>query len=211
MSEIKLTKNELRDQQGRLSQLKRYLPTLQLKKAMLQAEVQDARLEIEQLESLFNKLEAEVARGRALLSEKIGLDLSSVARVQKIHKRYENIAGVDVPYYEGADFEPVEYSLFESPPWMDAAIAQLKGLVEARVKVNVVEEKKAALERELREVSIRVNLFEKVLIPRAIGNIKKIKVFLGDQELAAVSQAKVAKNKIEQSRLLKKQEKAVAY
>jgi V/A-type H+-transporting ATPase subunit D len=45
-------------------------------------------------------------------------------------------------------------------------------------------------------VSIRVNLFEKVLIPRAQENIKKIRIFLGDQQLSAVAQAKVAKLKI---------------
>ncbi|HEY5259666.1 MAG TPA: V-type ATP synthase subunit D, partial [Rhabdochlamydiaceae bacterium] len=50
--------------------------------------------------------------------------------------------------------------------------------------------------KELRDVSIRVNLFEKILIPRAQGNIRKIKIFLGDQQLAAVCQAKVAKQKI---------------
>ncbi|EKE08245.1 MAG: V-type ATP synthase, subunit D [uncultured bacterium] len=62
--------------------------------------------------------------------------------------------------------------------------------------MNVAEEKKRSLEKELREVSIRVNLFEKVLIPRAQENIKKIKIFLGDQQLSAVAQAKVAKKKI---------------
>ena len=36
---IKLTKTELRIQQTRLGQFQRYLPTLQLKKAMLQFEV----------------------------------------------------------------------------------------------------------------------------------------------------------------------------
>jgi V/A-type H+-transporting ATPase subunit D len=41
-----------------------------------------------------------------------------------------------------------------------------------------------------------VNLFEKILIPRAQQNIKKIKIFLGDQLLAAVCQAKVSKQKI---------------
>lgn len=44
-------------------------------------------------------------------------------------------------------------------------------------------------------------MFEKILIPRALKNIKKIKVFLGDQQLAAVSQAKVAKKKIEERNL----------
>ncbi len=58
-------------------------------------------------------------------------------------------------------------------------------------------EKKRALQKELRDVSIRVNLFEKILIPRSQDNISKIRIFLGDQQLAAVAQAKVAKQKIE--------------
>jgi V/A-type H+-transporting ATPase subunit D len=74
----------------------------------------------------------------------------------------------------------------------------VRKLVEDSIRIEIAKEKKAALEKELREVSIRVNLFEKVLIPRALKNIKKIKVFLGDQELAAVSQGKVAKRKIEE-------------
>ncbi len=52
------------------------------------------------------------------------------------------------------------------------------------------------LEKELREVSIRVNLFEKIMIPRTKANIKKVKIFLGDMQLAAVAQAKVSKRKI---------------
>jgi V/A-type H+-transporting ATPase subunit D len=68
------------------------------------------------------------------------------------------------------------------------------------MRVKIGKEKLAALEKELREVSIRVNLFEKILIPRAVSNIKKIKVFLNDQQLEAVSQAKVAKAKIESHR-----------
>jgi V/A-type H+-transporting ATPase subunit D len=80
-------------------------------------------------------------------------------------------------------------------------IEGLRKLATARVKVQIAREKKAALEKELRQVSIRVNLFEKILIPRALANIKKIKVFLGDMQLAAVSQAKVAKRKIEEHKL----------
>ena len=76
------------------------------------------------------------------------------------------------------------------------AIAGLRTFSRSAIRSKVMKaaEKKAALEKELREVSIRVNLFEKILIPRALSNIKKIKVFLGDQQLAAVSQAKVAKD-----------------
>jgi len=83
-------------------------------------------------------------------------------------------------------------------------------MVKGKVQVLIAEEKKQALEKELREVSIRVNLFEKILIPRAIDNIKKIKVFLGDQQLGAVSQAKVAKGKIITKKAALKEEKAHA-
>ena len=112
-------------------------------------------------------------------------------------KRYENIAGVEVPYFESIVFQPMTYSLFDSPPWFEGVVAGLRSLAEARARVRVAEEKREALEKELRLVSIRVNLFEKILIPRSVENINKIKVFLGDQELAAVSRAKVAKKKIE--------------
>jgi len=196
VAEIKLTKNELRAQQNRLGQLRKYLPTLQLKKAMLQSQVNEMRIEILELRKVTAENRDRVAHYGGLLAERTGIDPKDTCRVKQIHKRYENIAGVEVPHLEGIDFEPLEYSLFESPPWLDAAVDGLRAMVRAQIKVDVAEEKKAALEKELREVSIRVNLFEKILIPRAIGNIKKIKVFLGDQELAAVSQAKVAKKKI---------------
>ncbi len=62
MADFKLTKNELRAQQKRLAQLEKYLPTLQLKKAMLQAEVQKARLEIAELNRDF-----ELAHGHVKL------------------------------------------------------------------------------------------------------------------------------------------------
>lgn len=195
--EIKLTKNELRAQQTRLGQLRKYLPTLQLKKAMLQAEVNLARAEISQRKKELDQKRAVIDQYRQLLTQDVGVAFDEAAVVDKVHKRWENIAGVEVPECEGVDFVELEYSLFDTPPWVDAAVADLRKLVRSQVDVQVAEEKRDALERELREVSIRVNLFEKILIPRAIRNIKKIKVFLGDQELAAVSQAKVAKTKIE--------------
>ena len=122
--------------------------------------------------------------------------------MKRIEKKYENIAGVDIPIFEDVLFESFDYPLFSTPVWLDAAISDLRKMVIARAKVLIAEEKKVALEKELREVSIRVNLFEKNLIPKATKNIKRIKVFLGDQQLAAVAQAKVAKSKIEKRKKL---------
>lgn len=197
MAEVKLTKNELRNQQVHLAQLEKYLPTLQLKKAMLQAEMNEVRHEIQKLESEFEAKRREVDVFSSLLATKTTIDPLRAVKIKQVRKRYENIAGVEVPYFEGVDFDEFTYNLFETPPWVDAAVVELRNLTVLRERVRVANEQREALEKEWREVSIRVNLFEKILIPRAIENIRKIKVFLGDQQLAAVSRAKVAKNKIE--------------
>lgn len=197
MAEIKLTKNELRIQQTHLSQLEKYLPTLQLKKAMLQAEVQETRIKTEAQEALQDQTRQNIEAFSELLSTRSSVEPLDAVKVKSVSKRFENIAGVEVPYFEGIEFEDFSYSLFETAPWLDAAIIYLRKLAALREHIKVLHEQKAALEKELREVSIRVNLFEKILIPRAVMNIRTIKVFLGDQELAAVSRAKVAKAKIE--------------
>ncbi len=197
MAEIKLTKNELRNQQTRLAQLEKYLPTLQLKKAMLQAEVHEVRQEISRLEQITKALREKIDLFSGLLATKTTIDPLQAVQIKEVSKRYENIAGVEVPYYEGIAFDDFEYNLFETAPWVDVAIAELRNLAEMRERVVIAYEQRAALDKELREVSIRVNLFEKILIPGAVENIRTIKVFLGDQQLAAVSRAKVAKTKIE--------------
>src|ERR1700733_5650778 len=100
MPEIKLTKNELRAQQYRLNQLQKYLPTLQLKKAMLQAEVQQTRLEIGALEEAYNKEHQQVEEFSALLTDKTSIDPKQVTKILEFKKHYENIAGVEVPHFE---------------------------------------------------------------------------------------------------------------
>lgn len=198
MSEIKLTKNELRSEQQKLHRLQKYLPTLQLKKALLQNEVFRAREEVAALTKEFEHAFEDLSHMAALLVEPVGLDPKAVGRVIEIKKSYENIAGVEVPVLEKLEFEPLSYSLFDTPAWLDPLIDIIHETKTAKIKIDIAQEKKRALEKELREVSIRVNLFEKVLIPKTQGNIKKIKVFLDDQQLAFISQAKAAKRKIEE-------------
>ena len=42
-----------------------------------------------------------------------------------------------------------------------------------------------------------LNLFEKVKIPETKANIKRINVFLGDEQVAAVVRSKISKRKLE--------------
>lgn len=196
MARIKLTKTELRLQQIRLKQLQKYLPTLQLKKALLQVEVNQTTIEIEGLVRQFELQEKTIQKYVPLFAEKNSGSFFSSLSVTEVKKNYENIAGVEIPLFEEVLFTSSDYSLFDTPVWYESAMTEMRKLITIQENIRVVEEKKAALEKELRDVSIRVNLFEKILIPRCIDNIKRIKIFLGDQQLAAVSQAKVSKKKI---------------
>ncbi len=51
------------------------------------------------------------------------------------------------------------------------------------------------LEEAVRKATQRVNLVEKVLIPRSRAHIKKIRIYLSDEERAAVVRSKIAKKK----------------
>lgn len=195
MGELKFTKKAMREQQRKLLQLEMYLPTLQLKKNMLQFEVFNCNQILEDLLKNFQKVADEVSKIASLFSHNES-PMKTLAQVQFVEKIYENTAGVELPKFIGIKFVKEKYSLLDTPLWTDGALKQLKEMIEIKQKMNVEEEKKRALVKELIEVSIRLNLFEKVLIPRTKTNIKKIGVFLGDQELAAVAQAKVAKTKI---------------
>ena len=196
MTQVRFTKNELRDQQIRYGQLEKYLPTLQLKKALLQIEVNQVQAEIHQLVQERQEAYDIAAKSRGLLIEKHEIDPLDFTEVRYVQKSFENIAGVEVPIFEAVHFAEIDYDFLTTPAWVDGMIGQLRSFVVAREKIHVMEERKRALEHELREVSIRVNLFEKILIPRCRAIIKKIQLFLGEQQLVAVSQAKVAKSKI---------------
>lgn len=201
MVEVKLTKMELRVQQLKLEQLKKYLPTLQMKKSMLQLEVSYASLEIERFALQLKKQEENTKEYVQLFTDPSFDRLLEATKIKNIEVLYDNIAGISVPKLKKIDFEEARYSLFDTPLWFESVLDDIKELLLVREKKLVAKQKKLVLENELKEVSIRVNLFEKILIPRAQEHIRKIKIFLNDQQLAAVSQAKVAKKKLLQRSL----------
>lgn len=201
MTELKLTKQELRSQQVKLVQLQRYLPTLQLRKALLQSEVTNARAQHIELKQKHGDAWKKLSHAAPLLSLNPHISLEKAITIAKIEKTIENIAGVDVPFLTSCSFESYDYDLYDTPPWVDAFVEELRAFRSLSVKISIAGERLAILERELREVYTRVNLFEKVLIPRCLKNIKTIKIFLGDIELASIAQAKIAKTKIVNKKL----------
>ena len=64
------------------------------------------------------------------------------------------------------------------------------------LEAEVLDEQVRLLEAELLSTSQRVNLFEKVKIPETQENIKKISIYMADQQVSAVVRSKISKRKI---------------
>ena len=62
-----------------------------------------------------------------------------------------------------------------------------------KMEEQVLHIRLSRLKTAARTITQRVNLFSKVLIPQAESNIKKIGLFLADQERAGVVRSKLAK------------------
>jgi len=195
VAKIKHTKNELKRQKDNLGRFRRFLPTLALKKQQLQMEIRRIRGEHKAKSAALDDAREVVSRWAGLFGEDVGIE--ELVKVTEVRTAEGNIAGVDIPVFEGVDFEEAEYDLFEKPLWVDRAIEQIKKMSELMAEVATLEQAVALLREELRITTQRVNLFEKVKIPEALEHIRVINIFLGDEQTAAVVRGKIAKNKIE--------------
>ena len=196
MTKIKLTKNELKVQKDALKMYKRYLPTLMLKKQQLQTEIRTIDAKAKEVRAARVALEKEFDEWIAVFGEKEAFKPDMVT-VKNIKKGYGNIAGVTIPVYEGADFGRGDYDLYEAPLWIDMAADRMEKALSLDLEAEVLDEQVRLLSQELKTTTQRVNLFEKVKIPEAKANIKKISVYLGDEQTAAVVRSKISKNKLQ--------------
>ncbi len=195
MAKIKLTKNELKIQKDFLKMYRRYLPTLTLKKQQLQAEIRTIEAKAREVRKEREELEKGFASWIAVFSESDAFP-DGIITVSNIRKGTGNIAGVAIPVYEGADFARADYDLYETPLWVDLAANHMEKAMSLDLEAEVLDEQVRLLEQELRSTSQRVNLFEKVKIPETEENIRKISIYLADQQVSAVVRSKISKRKI---------------
>ena len=195
MAKIKLTKNELKVQKDALKMYRRYLPTLTLKKQQLQAEISTIEAKAIAVRKEREALEEGFHSWIAVFSEKEAFP-DDIITVSNIRKGSGNIAGVAIPTYEGADFSRGDYDLYSTPLWIDIAANHMERAMSLDLEAEVLDEQVRLLEKELLSTSQRVNLFEKVKIPETMENIRKISVYMADQQVSAVVRSKISKRKI---------------
>jgi V/A-type H+-transporting ATPase subunit D len=198
MAKVKLTKNELKKQKDALKMFRRYLPTLMLKKQQLQAEIRTTELRIKGLREEKERIDESFKTWIGVFGEK-GIFIPEVMRISRIKTAQGNIAGVSIPLFQGAEFETAPYDLARTPLWLDRAVEKMQQVFLLDLEAQILEEQRRRLDKELRITTQRVNLFEKIKIPETKGNIKKIQVYLGDQQTSAVVRGKIAKRGMERA------------
>lgn len=194
MPKLKLTKTELKNQRDALKRFQRFLPTLELKKEQLIVEIRRVEKELEELNTSEKKQQTFLDKWVALFSEMD--DFTDIISLDNVETSEGNIAGVPIPVFDSVSFKENEYDFYSTPLWVDTGVETVKKLAELRVRRSISRQQIDRLERELRITIQRINLFDKVKIPECKENIRKIRIYLGDQDANAVARGKIAKAKL---------------
>jgi V/A-type H+-transporting ATPase subunit D len=194
MARLALNKASLSHQMRQLKTFERYLPSLDLKRRQLMAERMREQAAMNRTIKHAQELRASVAAQLPMLANR-EIDLSSLVRVKAVSMGEENLVGTRLPRLEDVDVQVHNYGYLAKPHWVDRLVEALTRMVNLQLQLAVQQRRAALLDAAVRKVTQRVNLFEKVLIPRARDNIRRIRIYLGDAERATVVRSKIAKRK----------------
>ena len=196
MAKIKYTKTEQKNQQDALKQFQRFLPTLQLKKQQLQLEVRQSLERVSENRTRMQELSGRLSSLFRFFGDRQEAEfITSMVEVKEIVAGTANIAGITIPVFEKLEFVPKSYDLLNTPWHIDECVEALKSMLALRAAGKILEEHYALLLAELVTTTQRVNLFEKIKIPECKENIRRIRIYMSDQETSAVARSKIAKKK----------------
>jgi V/A-type H+/Na+-transporting ATPase subunit D len=194
MARLTLSKSSLSMQSRQLKTFERFLPSLDLKRRQLIAERAKAVQAIAETEKSIDRLQELLKTAIPMVAnQEVSVDgLVTVANVQI---DTINIMGVRLPQIGQIRLKRRPYSLLAKPAWVDSLAELLEKMLKMKLQIQVDQRRLELLDEAVKTVTQRVNLFDKVLIPRTRENIRKIRIFLADAERAAVVRAKIAKGK----------------
>jgi V/A-type H+-transporting ATPase subunit D len=155
--------------------------------------------EIHEKQKKLENIKAQLAKWIAVFGEDV--DIASLLELKNVITDTGNIAGINIPLFKKLEFEEKQYDLMAYPLWVDSGVQAVKDTIAYEKELEILKEQEALIQEELRTTVQRINLFDKVMIPRTKEIIKKIRIFMGDQETAAVVRGKISKNKINKKKI----------
>ncbi|MDT8406773.1 MAG: V-type ATP synthase subunit D [Methylococcales bacterium] len=192
MSQLNISKQALHKESARLKLYQKYLPSLDLKRQQLLMERNKADRELQTLRERWQRLRKEVEAQLPMLAEP-GFPLEGLCTLETMTTESENIVGITVPKLSRLEIHSTHYSLLARPHWLDHAQVLQAEALRLQVEERIAVTRREMLAVALKKVTQKVNLFEKVLIPKSQASIRKIRIYLGDAERAAVVRAKITK------------------
>jgi len=194
MAKVAINKSSLAQQRSQMRLFQRFLPSLDLKRQQLRTEQKEAQRQLAEAQEEIDEL----TRSLTGLMEPLGayeIDLTGLVTIDSVVVEEENIVGARLPVAREVKFKTAPYSMLAKPFWVDFLVEYLQRMCTMRVHLQVRHERVTQLNQQVRRITQRVNLFEKVLIPRARENIKRIRIGLSEEERTAVVRSKIAKKK----------------
>jgi V/A-type H+-transporting ATPase subunit D len=197
---IKLNKVSLRTQKQKLAMYQRFLPALEARKQQFLMQLAIVRKQIVEQEARLKDIMQEIATWSALYGD-LGPLLRYFIQIEEIKSSVRNVAGLKVPQFHGVEFSDPPYSYFATPLSFEEVLRQSRNAIEGREAIRMLKEGEQVLFEGFRKTSQRINLYEQRLIPDCREAIRKIVVYLQDQQAASVGVAKVAKRMTEAAML----------
>lgn len=192
MARLSLNKAALQKESSKLKRYQHYLPSLELKRQKLVVERAKGWSQFEKTRHRINACQQLVAETLPMMSH-LDIDLGHLVRVKNVELENENIVGINLPVFKSIQLDCKPYSPYLTPHWVDGVVVQLRLMLELQCQHLVEQQRLQMLNVAVRKVTQKVNLFDKVLIPKTQLNIRKIKIFLSDAERADVVRAKMTK------------------
>lgn len=194
MTQLTLSKSTYLKEAKKLANYERYLPSLDLKRQQLMLEKNKAKNKLLEVEDeLQTLLDSSAQELQMLANEEI--QLGDLVVVEDVDIVQQNLMGVILPKLNRVHFKELDHGYLTQPHWVDLLVKRLKRAAELTVSQGIHQQRLEALTQAVRKATQRVNLVSKVLIPEAQRNMRKISIFLSDNERAAVVRSKLAKKK----------------
>jgi V/A-type H+-transporting ATPase subunit D len=195
---IKLNKVCLREQKQKLAMYERFLPALEARKQQLLMRLALVQNAVEEQKTFMNEQMKEISGWSSLYRDFQAL-LPYFLSIRQVCTERRNVAGLAVPEFREVVFDEPPYSLFSTPYSFDEVISRTRKAISVREHIRILKEQEKILSDGFRKTSQRINLYEQRLIPECREAIRKITVYLQDQQAAAVGVAKVAKRLSEEA------------
>jgi V/A-type H+-transporting ATPase subunit D len=189
---IRFNKVSLREQKQKMALYERFLPALEARKQQLVMQLAVIRHNIRDRRESMEKMVEEIHSWASLYWDMEQLLRFHIA-IREIKFASRNVAGLKIREFIDVVFDEPGYSLFRTAYTFDVVLKRTREAISLREHIKILEEQEQILLDGFRKTSQRINLYEKRLVPQCREAIRRITVYLQDQQAAAVGVAKVAK------------------